>query len=444
MKIISLTSENVKRIKAVHITPTGGLVVIGGRNGQGKSSALDSIEYALGGDPDVKMPVRRGEKNAKIVADLGDIVVRRTFTAAGGTSLTVTNADGVKQAGPQAILDALVGRIAFDPLAFARQKPRDQAETLRALVGLDFTTLDSERAAKFTERTDANRVAKAYEARMNGMARHADAPEAETSAASILAEQAKAQEQNRANAEARREVDDEVRAVSACRDRIGQVASEVLDIENQIASLTVRLNERAAIVKKLESDIPKLQALADAAVATLPKLIDVDLAQFTAKVNAVETVNRKVRENKARAEVVKQFKAASEHAEKLTSKIEALDSKRRQTIADAKFPIAGLSFDTAGGVTLDGLPFEQASSAEQLRVSVAIGIALNPKLRVLLIRDGSLLDPDAMKLLAEMAEKAGAQVWIERVGTDAMTSVVIEDGAVVEQPAEAPKEGTLL
>jgi hypothetical protein len=444
MKIISLTSENVKRIKAVHITPTRALVVIGGRNGQGKSSALDSIEYALGGDPDVKMPVRRGEKNAKIVADLGDIVVRRTFTAAGGTSLTVTNADGVKQSGPQAILDALVGRIAFDPLAFARQKPREQAETLRTLVGLDFTRLDCDRATKFAERTDINRTAKAYEARMNGMARHADAPESETSAASILAEQTKAQEQNLANAEARHKAAVEEDRVEDCKRTIADWDKAIQETKDEIAVLNATLKSQEKESAEALGALPKLQKSAETMQVSASKLADIDLAQFTVKVNAVEAVNLKVRENKARAEVVKQFKAASAQADKLTTEIEALDSKRRQTITDAKFPISGLSFDTAGGVTLDGLPFEQASSAEQLRVSVAIGIALNPKLRVLLIRDGSLLDPDAMKLLAEMADKAGAQVWIERVGTDSMTSVVIEDGAVIEQAEATPKEGSLL
>src|SRR6185436_2642524 len=130
-KIIKLTSENVKRLTAVEITPKGNVVVIGGRNGAGKSSVLDSIEYALGGDPSAKMPVRRGEKNAKVVVDLGDIVVKRSFTSAGGTHLIVTNADGEKQTSPQAILDKLVGRLTFDPLEFSRQKPAQQAETLR-------------------------------------------------------------------------------------------------------------------------------------------------------------------------------------------------------------------------------------------------------------------------------------------------------------------------
>ena len=139
LTILQLTAENVKRLHAVDIKPDGSLVIIGGRNAQGKSSVLDSIEFALGGDPSAKMPVRRGEANARVVVNLGEIVVKRTFTAAGGTSLVVTNADGQKQSSPQTILDKLTGALTFDPLAFSRQKPAAQAETLRALVGLDFT-----------------------------------------------------------------------------------------------------------------------------------------------------------------------------------------------------------------------------------------------------------------------------------------------------------------
>ena len=100
-------------------------------------------------------------------------------------------------------------------------------------------------------------------------------------------------------------------------------------------------------------------------------------------------------------------------------------------LAAASFPVAGLSFGEEGLLYQDR-PLEQASSAEQLRVSVAMGLALNPQLKVLLIRDGSLLDGDSMRTIAEMAEAAEAQVWIERVGDGDPAAIVIEDGSVRE------------
>lgn len=157
MKITELQVENVKRVRAVRIRPDGSLVIIGGKNGAGKSSVLDSIEMALGGGktlpPD---PVRRGARKAKIVADLGDLVVERTITNK-GTQLVVRNADGVEQRSPQALLDALCTRIAFDPLSFAREKPDVQDRILKELMGLDFTDIEERRRAAFDSRKLLNR-----------------------------------------------------------------------------------------------------------------------------------------------------------------------------------------------------------------------------------------------------------------------------------------------
>lgn len=109
---------------------------------------------------------------------------------------------------------------------------------------------------------------------------------------------------------------------------------------------------------------------------------------------------------------------------------EALAAEEQTALlASAKFPVPGLAFD-AEGVTLDGIPFKQCSQGQALRVSVAIGLAANPKLKVLLVRDGSLLDAKGLQLLAEMAAAAEAQVFVERVGDGKECQVVIEDGHV--------------
>src|SRR4030042_253729 len=115
MRIIRLESENIKRLSAVAIEPSGSLVVIGGKNEAGKSSFLDSIQYALaGGDSLPAMPIRRGEKKARVVADLGDIIVTRFFTAT-GSRLEVQNKEGAVFKSPQAILDRMTGKLSFDP-----------------------------------------------------------------------------------------------------------------------------------------------------------------------------------------------------------------------------------------------------------------------------------------------------------------------------------------
>jgi len=422
MKIVELKSENVKRLKAVEIKPDGNVVVIGGRNGAGKSSVLDSIQWALGGEPDAKMPVRKGEEKAKIVADLGDLVVTRTITAAGGGNLVVRNADGVRQESPQSILDKLVGKLTFDPLEFSRQKPKQQAETLRALVGLEFTEHDKKRETVFNERTAVNRDATALKNRLAEMVKHEGIPEQEQSVSDLMAAQAEAVAKNANNAAQRK-------AADRAKDDLTQAENLLAELECQLLELTERIKKGKATVQSRRETSENLSA-------AVKNLKDVDVSEFKARLYSVEAVNAAVRSNRARAQVVADYKVKSGEAEKLTALIEKLDAEKRAKINGAKYPIDGLAFDTAGGVTLNGIPFEQCSSAEQLRVSVAIGLALNPKLRVLLIRDGSLLDSDSLKIVAEMAQKADAQVWMERVGEDDSTSVVIEEGEVRElEPA---------
>jgi hypothetical protein len=131
---------------------------------------------------------------------------------------------------------------------------------------------------------------------------------------------------------------------------------------------------------------------------------------------------------------------AETEAAELEADIAAVDAAKAEALRQARFPVPGLAFTADGGVTLNDLPLEQASSAEQLRVSLAMGIALNPRLKVLLIRDGSLLDETSMRLIAEMAEQAGAQVWIEIVSTGGV-GIVIEDGQVAGAETKAERAG---
>src|SRR5659263_55539 len=161
MKIIKLTAENVKRLKAVEITPDGTVQVITGRNAQGKTSVLDAIWLALGGGAASKStlkPIRDGEDHASVRLDLGDLVVSRTWTG-DKTALTVTAADGARYTSPQGVLDALIGRLSFDPLEFTRLSARDQVTALLDLVNLDvdLDTLAHQRQSAYAARTEIGR-----------------------------------------------------------------------------------------------------------------------------------------------------------------------------------------------------------------------------------------------------------------------------------------------
>jgi DNA repair exonuclease SbcCD ATPase subunit len=422
MKIIKLTSENVKRLTAVEITPTGNVIVIGGRNEQGKSSVLDSIEYTLGGEPDATMPVRKGEKSGKVVVNLGDIIVKRVFTESGGSQLVVTNADGIKQGTPQAILDKLTGKLTFDPLAFSRMKADKQGEVIRALVGLDFVEHDAARKIIFDERTAINREAKALEARLAAMPPTPEnIPDREESTASLLESQKEHSEHNARNNAQRVSLQNAIETRSFYK-------RSAMDLESEIAALKVKLAELEGKLAEGNRLLSEAQLKVDALDCS--KLQDRDLTVYKAKLESVEKINAAVRAKIARADVVAAYKAKTADAETLTNSLASVDEKKEKAISEAKYPIEGLKYDAVSGVSFEGIPFSQCSSAVQLKISVAIGFALNPKLKILLIRDGSLLDDDNMKVVADMAQAADAQIWMERVGTDEHTSVVIEDGHV--------------
>ena len=153
-----------------------------------------------------------------------------------------------------------------------------------------------------------------------------------------------------------------------------------------------------------------------------------DCTDLEAAIRDAETSNRMARENRAYNQIVDQWEAEANKSEELTARIQAIDQEKADRLAAAEFPVPGLSFD-GDTVTLDGLPFQQASSSEQLKVSMAICAKMNPRLKLCRIKDGALLDESKLALLHSMAEQLGVQVLMEVVGEGDAT-IVIEDGTV--------------
>lgn len=402
MKIISLEAENYKRLKAIEITPEGNTVIIAGRNAQGKTSVLDAIWAALGGREGNKAskPIREGADTAKVRVDLGDIIVTRIWKGDNST-VKVESGEGAVYKSPQALLDSFIGKLSFDPLEFTRMSAREQREALLDLVELDVDLgeLDSKRTALFDKRTAIGRDGKALggEPKLN-----ADLPPDEVSAASVIALIRAAQEQERHNAE-------QVSKLEAIERERVTTANEIQRLQELLKSTV---------------DTHKQQK---ATVEALPTASDV--VALESSLSEVEATNYAIRQNNAareRAAIITEHRAAYE---KLTAEISAMDKTKAAALAKAKFPVDGLGFDDSG-VTYQDVPFDQASSAEQIRVSLGMAIALNPKLRVIRILDGSLLDDDNMKMISDAAAAHDFQVWIERVGDNGSVGIVIEDGQV--------------
>jgi DNA repair exonuclease SbcCD ATPase subunit len=417
-KIVQFTAENVKKLRAVQIKPDGSLIVIGGKNAQGKSSVLDAIMAALGGKSYVpEKAVREGAKKGFVELDLGDLTVRRTFTASGGGTLTVSTKDGAKYSSPQKMLDALVGKISFDPLAFARMSEKDQINVLRSLTGLDFSDLQKSFETIYQERRDINRDIKKLEAQLQGM----DVPDGSealepVSIVDLVDELKKAQEQNRAN--------------DRIREELSTVTEDLMHLEERKKALLAELEEVTDRIKQAELTHQELLKKVDG-------LQDIDVAAIQEKIEAAESINEQVKQYLQKRDILTQLEELRSQAEEKTKQLQDIEKEKRKRIEAVKLPVPGLFFDDEG-IVYNGVPFSQASDAEKLRVSVALGLAMNPKLKVLLVKEGSLLDEDNLKLIAEMAEEAGAQVWLERVGEGKEMSVIIEDGQIKQsQTAEA-------
>jgi hypothetical protein len=401
-------SENVKRLRAVTIDPDGGVVVVAGRNAQGKSSVLDSIEMALAGKRAIPQePIRHGEAGARTVIDLDGLRVTRTYTPAGGGTLRVERANGDRPARPQELLDELFGALTFDPLAFARATPKAQVEMLRQVTGLDTSDLDSARAEVYSQRTDVGRRRDAAKARCVPIV----GAVLEVSVSEIVRQLQSAQQQQHA----------------LDQYRLGQAKAQ---------------GDRAAAARRilaLETELTNLRAQVVALDATLAQPCTVvvpDVVALQQSLACAEDTNRQARAN---ADSAKQQSAAdslqAEYAT-LTEKIEGIDAARAARVASATMPIDGLVLD-AECVRYQGVPLAQASQAESLRVSLAVGAALATKARILLVRDASVLDAEQMALVRSWATERGYQVWLERVGTGDAGAVVIEDGAVVDGSAVA-------
>lgn len=412
MIITKLEAENVKRLKAISITPDGNSVIIGGDNAQGKSSTLDSILMALKGKRAFEeKPVREGELEANISLELsGDFLVKRKIKPDGKHELIVTHKDGTKYDRPQKLLDEMVSKVSFDPLDFERMQPFEQRTLLLKLVGRE----EEIEAVKLEREKFKEEKLIAYREKQGIISRLAELPyDPEIREA-------------RSNVEVLRKLD-QAKQGEVHR---AQTVAKVAELKRLGNSHVDRLEELEAEVARVKAAITDTKRLLDETQAYLGTLgPEVDPSIFEQELAEVEAHNAKWRINEEHTRIRHELDAAEKREQRALADLEAVEKRKVEIINSATFPVPGLSI-TDEGVLYNGIPFQQASQAERLRISTAIGLTLNPQLKILLIRDGSRLDENNLRAVAEMAAAAEAQVWIERVSKGAECSVIIEDGEI--------------
>lgn len=438
-RIIRLKATNVKRLVAVDIAPADSqsVVEVTGKNGAGKSSVLDAIAFAIGGEALIPPEARRtGQRRAAIEVDIGEYRVKRLWPETGGPSrLEVYDKAGTKLRSPQAIMDSLAGSLAIDPSRFCAMPPREQRATLLRLVGLE-ERLVADRAA----REAANARIRAAKVRYdNAMERRRVAalkiPPADPASPNLSLPELTAELQRRYDADrARLSAIGNLNAAKASladkQKKAAATLKEIADLEAQLAALREKATKQEAYIRSEVALITQ----AEAEVAAMP----VQDIESIKKAIDVYAANEKIVEARTIvATATKDIEEADRDIVTDREKLKAIEDAQRQAIEEAQFPVAGLGF-AEDGVTYNGLPFEQASQAERLRVSIAMAMALSPTLRVILVRDGALFDAASMQIIEQMARERGYQVWVETVDSDSPGAVVIEDGCVRDADTSQP------
>jgi AAA domain len=439
LRIIEFIAENIKRIEVVAIRPDGEIVEITGKNGAGKTSVLDAMFWTFAGAREIaEEPIRRGADEGYCQIDLGEFIVRRNIskTDAGvTTSLSVRSPKGAEYRRPQEHVDRFFNKLSLDPLLFLRMDAKEKFSLVRQFVPeVDFDAIELEQQADIATRRDLNaqvRQLKGVVARFVVPDEH-DLPEKPVDI-DALQEELNAAGKLNGETEVRRTRREGVEAsIETKRRRAEEMLKEAHDLAKRASEMGANAN-----VVKLEADDLE-QKLRDA--PPLPE--EINTAEILARLNMARGINTKI-------DVVRQRKEAEAEARRLEAEAKALTTQmaERQREADAKIaaaslPVPGLSLTTDGGVRLNDLPFDQASDAEQLRTSIALAMALNPRLKVIRVRDGSLLDSDGMELVRLMAKERGYQVWIESVSHGEPTGFELVAGRVKSTPTTRRRVAT--
>lgn len=417
-QLLGLRAANYKRIELVDIEfpPEGGVVAIMGANEAGKTSALDALEATIAGRKATKSvkPIRDGADEARIIATFDDIIVTRVYKANGTTQITVTGADGRRVDRAEDLLNSLYSHVALDPLAFSRLSDKEQIDTLLPLIGFDPAPLDAARKETYDLRTIKNREVDRLAAVVESFPDDPlNLPAEEISVADLSNELAEA-----------------VR-VQAGREQLAREADEIEQTKIPRSDAEIaRLEEALAQARHYRS---VLQSDLDANTEALKSMPSVDVEALRARVESAESTNTAIRQRAAREESRKALAAARAESEELTAKLATLEADKKRALAEANMPVPNLSIDgDPATLTLAGIPFSQASTGVKIRTGTAIAMALNPDLRLIVIRDASLLDAGNREVIDELAKENGFLVLMEIADENAPVGVVIDDGRVRE------------
>lgn len=425
VKINRLEVENLKRIKSCVLEPTeNGLTVIGGRNGQGKTSTLDAIAWALGGEKyRPSNPTRDGSvvpPMIKVELSNGLMVERKGKNGA----LKVTDTNGHRSG--QQLLNDFVEQLAIDLPKFMRSSSKEKASTLLSIIGVEDQLLRLERSEQelYNQRLLIGREADRKRKHADEMPTYDGVPDELISASELIRQQ---QDILARNGENQRK-----------RDRAASIQLEYNRQFGQVKALEAQLAEEQRKLQKLEQDL----SIAQTSAADLQ---DGSTAELEAAIEAVELTNAKIRSNLDQAKADEEARHYQAQYEEFSRQIDDVRQQKTALLDNASLPLPGLSVQD-GELIYNGAKWDCMSSADQLKVSTAIVKALNPKCGFVLMDKLEQMDLDTMREFGAWLEHEGLQVIATRVSTGDECSIIIEDGMAISTelpatPAKAWKEG---
>lgn len=414
VKITSLELENVKRVKAVKLEPTeNGLTVIGGKNNQGKTSILDAITWALGGDKyKPSQPKREGsmvDPHIQIQLSNGILVERSGKNSA----LKVTDTTG-RKAG-QKLLDTIISSFALDLPKFINSSAKEKANTLLQIIGVgdQLTAFDNKESAAYTRRTEIGRIADQKKKYADEMPQWDGVPEEIVSASELIKQQQDILARNGENQRQRNNLDD-------LKKQYSTKGWELDRLDNQIEELQKKRNVLWDDLKDLDNKI-------GACSKTVEQLKDESTAELEQSIADIDSINAKVRDNLNKQKAEDEASEYQKQYDDLTQEIEAVREDRMKLLDNAKMPLPGLSVDH-GELTYKGQKWDNMSGSEQMIVATAIVRELNPKCGFVLLDKLEQMDVDTMNEFGAWLQKEGLQAIATRVSTGDECSIYIEDG----------------
>ena len=425
VKINRLSLENVKRVRAVQLEPTAnGLTVIGGRNGQGKTSVLDAIAWALGGEK--YRPTKAEREGSVLSPDIrvelsNGIVVERKGK---NSALKVTDPSGGRRG--QKLLDDFLEQLALNLPKFMEASDKEKAGTLLQIIGVGdrLAELERQEAQLYQERLAVGRVADQKAKYAAEMPQYDGVPEDIVSASELIRQQQDILVRNGENARKR------ARAAEITRNR-ESLESELARIEDKL----IELNKVLTQTRKAVEDAKRDEAIAQKDALALH---DESTAELEANIAQVDEINAKVRANLDRAKAVEDAIAYTKQYNDLTGQIEQVRGEKRALLDGAALPLPGLSVEN-GALTYNGQAWDCMSGAEKLKVSVAIVQALNPKCGFVLMDGLEAMDTDTLNEFGAWLEQKELQVIATRVTSSSDDcTLIIENGVVKEPEPKAP------